>query len=218
VVFDFLNMHHFIYVGIITCLLVNSAHAQVGDEKKHSISIFGSAEYGVDLKTSPMSSVNFKDGFFHSAGFCYSHDFNAKWYLQTGVFYTQVLLSNSSRTPFFTTQKIHRLGVSLYAGYYVFKNTRFKVGIGGGAVLLYNIAGVKWDGVLNESNVVHLATHEMNIVGVELNAHVLFKYKLHPHWELTASPFIQMNVVPVVRAEVNSILRTGVSLGVGYLI
>jgi hypothetical protein len=213
----FLKMFRNIWLGILGCLVVNVSLAQDWEEKPNSITLFGGAEYGVNLSSLPASSVNFQDGFFHSAGFYYLHDFNAKWYLQPGVFYTQVLLSNSSRTLFSTTEKIHRLGLSLYAGYYVFKNKRVKLGVGGGAVFLYNLAGVQWNGELNEPSVTHLTYTEMNMAGAEVNAHVIFKYRLHQHWEFTASPFIQMNVVPVVKINRDYVLRTGVSLGVGYL-
>jgi hypothetical protein len=184
--------------------------------KDNSFAIFGGAEYGLDLGSLPSSSMNFRDGFFHTGGFSYTHSFHSKWYLQASIFYTQVLLSNSSRTDSSTTQKAHRLGIGVNAGYYVFANDRWKVGIGGGVNILFNLAAVRWHGEFADSSVIHLSPLEMNSWGVEGGLHLWITYRFHPRWEFQMSPFVTMNIKPVFLNPGDYSLRSGLNLGVGY--
>lgn len=204
----FLNLLFFIVCGFI--------HAQDTIEKENTFAIFGGAEYGTDVASLPSSSVNFRDGFFHTAGFTFTHNFHSKWYLQPSIFYTQVLLSNSSRTDSFVTQKTHRLGIGINAGYYLFANNRWKVGMGGGLNILFNLAAVRWYGEFAGSSVIHLSPLEMNSWGVEGGLHLLVQYRFHSRWEFQMSPFVNMNIKPVFLHPDDYSLRTGINLGIGY--
>ena len=178
--------------------------------------IFGGAEYGADLASLPNSSINFRDGFFHTAGFMYTHNFHSKWYLQASLFYTQVLLENTSRTDSSTSQKAHRLGLGINAGYYVIENNRWHVGVGGGLNILFNLAGVRWYGTFADSSVTHLSPLEMNGWGVEGGVHIIVSYRFHRRWELQMSPFVNMNIKPVFLSPGDYSFRTGLNVGAGY--
>lgn len=211
-------LHH--VKKMLFCLLLfwlsKFSFAQDTLERSNTITLFGGAEYGVDMGSLPSSSINFRDGFFHTAGFNFTHQFGTKWYLQPSVFYTQVLLSNSSRIDSGTTQKAHRLGIGLNAGYYIFTGNKWRVGVGGGVNILFNLAAVRWKAEFSESGVGHLTPLEMNGWGVEGGFHVLITYRFHPKWELRMSPFVNMNIKPVFLQPDDYSLRTGLNLGIGY--
>jgi hypothetical protein len=207
---------HIFLLGFLLCNMV-SIFSQEGEKKKNSISIFGSAEYGLDARSIPPSAIPYRDGFFHSAGFYYLHHFKSRWYLQPGICYSQVLFSDASRTSTPVTQKVHRLGLSLSAGYYVLDEDRWSIGVGGGVQVLYNLAAVKWNGDFNENTVIHLTSNEVQTIGLEFNIHMIASYRFHPRWEIYGSPYMQMNALPIFKTDPDNTLRVGLTLGVGYL-
>jgi hypothetical protein len=201
-------------IAIIGLFFLGSAQAQF-ETKNNSISIWGSPEYGADLASAKLAAT-YRDGFFHSAGFYYRHDFN-RWYIRPGICYTQMMLTNHVIKESAYTVKIHRMGFSFSGGYYVLNQSKFRIGLGCGVQALYNIAGITWQGSFREDSVVHLNRTDMFSFGLEFDAHAIFIYRVHNNWEIYGSPFVEMNAIPVVRPAMDITIRAGASFGVGYL-
>src|SRR5687768_13432177 len=171
-----------IFTIIIICMVLCGPALAQHDEKNNSLSIWGSAEYGADLASAKYATT-YRDGFFHSAGFYYRHDFN-RWYIRPGICYTQMMLTNKTIEEPAYTVKIHRMGLSFSGGYYVLDRPKFRIGVGCGIQGLYNIAGITWEGSFREDSVVHLNRTDMSSFGLEIGAHALFIYRIHNHWEI----------------------------------
>jgi hypothetical protein len=199
----------------IFCLFWGATIKAQYDAKSNSLSIWASPEYGLDL-FSLRSSSTFRDGFCYSTGFYYRHDF-ARWYIQPGLSYNQILLTNDQiDEPAYSVQ-IHRVGLSFSGGYYVLDNPNFRIGLGCGMQGYYNIAGITWEDEYRQETAVSMNRTDLFSWGLEFNGHAMFIYRIHNHWELFASPFGAINAIPVLRPAMDNTLRMGVSFGVGYV-
>jgi len=211
----FIQMSRIFTILLFFSIFCGAAFSQF-DYKNNSVSIWGSAEYGADLASARDPDL-FRDGFFHSAGFYYRHDFENRWYIRPGICYNQMMLTATAVNEPAYTVKMHRLGLSFSGGYYVLNKERFKIGLGVGIQGLYNIAGIYWEGSFREDSVVHLNRTDYFNFGLEFNAHAMFIWRVHNNWEIFGSPFVEMNAMPVVRPSLDMTIRAGASFGVGFL-
>lgn len=198
-------------LGAIFFTLFQWAYAQKEQQPSHTISIFGSPEYGFD----PEDKNTYRDGFFHSAGFNYRLDIKKHWYIQPSVYYIQVLLS-SVPNPVSITDKVHRLGIECQAGYYFFNKVRWQMGAGIGSSALITLAGVRWIGAMDTAQVHFIPNTQLVSVGWEVGIHALFAYTIHPKIKLWASPFFNFNPISLYTNRKSLMMRTGVSIGLGY--
>lgn len=199
-------------------------YCQYYDVFKNQIGVFFLPEFSFDVRY----IVDHKDykpyGFSYSTGLYYNHTFNDQWWIQTGLFYSQVNHSyrglyypNFSAGQFSNvTNIVHRCGIPAYVGYYIYnEGSRFRFGVGGGLNFLFNLGATQ---IFNDTKqTIVLNDEQFEDFGLEFNLHLKLLYRPHRNIYLGIEPHANFNAVPLVTSGISNILRVGGTVNISYL-
>lgn len=201
-------------------------HAQDLMDPKNQMGIYFLPEFNFDVVKAANSGSGNKyepSGFSYTTGIMYKHRFKDRFWLRTGLFYSQLVECYTSSNAFFDVDSIRiivdRVGLPLYAGsYFNPDNSIFKTGVGGGLNLLFNIHATNSIRSKNGDFQTVYSKEELESVGLELNLHWLFMFFPHRKLSIGIEPHFNFNAIPIIKTtHASNYLRIGGMININYL-
>jgi len=213
-------MRKIVFMLLFICA---TASAQYISSFKNEVSAFMLPEFNFDVVKSINSNNDYHPrAFSYSTGVFYKRIFKDKFYLKSGLFYSQLNDFFERPNYIFTIDTVsfsaHRIGLPLYVGYYFNPyGFVFTAGLGGGLNVLFNIMATEQ--VSTEGNKYYNSYQGSSLedFGLEFNLHFVFLFKPHPRFSIGIEPHVNFNAAPIVVANSKSnYLRIGGMFNMGY--